>query len=100
MTMEAYDIVSTWRLTTTRGTAGDQLHRALLGALLRATEAYYARGDNRDALFDSARASCGEASMALWALVRDRRVKSEPVETVRLLLCRAMQMLTGLIRRK
>jgi len=98
--MEAYDLVCTGQLTTTRGTAGDPLHRALLGAVLRATEAYSARGDNRGALFDSARASSGEASMALWALAKDRKVTSDAAGTVRLRLCRAVQMLTGLTRRK
>ena len=65
----AYQTVSAWHgVSWSRGTSGDQLKRALSGALLRYTEGYYADGGNKTTLWKSARASCGEAASAVRIL--------------------------------
>ncbi len=81
-----------------RGTPGDQLKRALSGALLRYSEGYYASGGNKSALWQSARASCGESATAVRVLAIDGKVSSAEALRVRALLNRGMQMLGRLLR--
>ena len=81
-----------------RGTTGDQLKRALGGALLRYTEGYYADGGNKTTLWRSARASCGEAATAVHVLALDGRISKQEATRVRGLLSRAMRMLARLLR--
>ena len=81
-----------------RGTSGDQLKRALSGALLRYTEGYYADGGNKTTLWKSARASCGEAATAVQILAMDGSVPANDAIQVRELLSRAMRMFTRLLR--
>ncbi len=68
----AYRTGTSWQgVSWSRGTTGDQLRRALSGAVLRYTEGYYADGGNKTSLWKSARASCGEASAAIQLLAID-----------------------------
>ena len=66
--------------------------------MLRYTEGYYANGGNKSALWQSARASCGEAAAAVRVLAIDGRVADDEANRVRALLSRAMQMLARLLR--
>jgi hypothetical protein len=98
---DAYRAVTGWQgVAWSRGTPGDQLKRALSGALLRYTEGFYATGGNKSALWESARASCGEAAAAVQVLVLDGRVSSEEARRVRWLLSRSMRMLSPLLHPK
>ncbi len=86
---EAYRTVTSWQgVAWSRGTRGDQLKRALSGALLRYTEGYYATGGNKPALWESARASCGRSATAVRVLVLDGRVSGAEALRVRALLNR------------
>ena len=86
---EAYKTVVAWQgVSWSRGTTGDQLKRALSGALLRYTEGYYAEGGNKAALWRSSRASCGEAAAAIRLLALDRVVSGSEAKAVRGLLAR------------
>lgn len=96
---EAYRLAATWQsVSWARGTTGDQLKRALSGALLRYTEGYYADGGNKTTLWKSARASCGEAATAVQLLAMDGSVPQADAIQVRDLLSRAMRMFTRLLR--
>ena len=95
----AYRVVAAWQgVSWARATTGDQLKRALSGALLRYTEGYYADGGNKTTLWKSARASCGEAATAVQVLVIDGSVSQSEAAEVRDLLSRAMRMFTRLLR--
>jgi hypothetical protein len=95
----AYRTVTAWQgVSWARGTTGDQLKRALSGALLRYTEGYYADGGNKNSLWKSARASCGEAATAVQVLSMDGTVPRQEAMRVRDLLSRAMRMFTRLLR--
>jgi hypothetical protein len=95
----AYQAVTAWQgVSWSRGTTGDQLKRALSGALLRYTEGYYADGGNKTTLWKSARASCGEAASAVRLLWIDGVVPQGEAIHVRQLLSRAMRMFTRLLR--
>ena len=67
--------------------------------MLRYTEGFYADGGNKDSLWRSARASCGEAAAAVQLLSIDGRVTHTDAREVRALLTRTMQMLARLISR-
>jgi hypothetical protein len=96
---EAYRIVAAWQgVSWARGTTGDQLKRALSGALLRYTEGYYADGGNKTSLWKSARASCGEAATAVQLLSMDGSVPRKEAVRARDLLSRSMRMFTRLLR--
>jgi hypothetical protein len=96
---EAYRMAAAWQgVSWARGTLGDQLKRALSGALLRYTEGYYADGGNKTTLWKSARASCGEAATAVQILGIDGSVPRNDAIRVRELLSRAMRMFTRLLR--
>ena len=92
----AYHTVRSWQgISWSRGT-GDQLQRALSGAILRYSEGYYADGGNKSSLWRSARASIGEAATAIQILAVEGRVPAAQAAHVRSLLSRAMRMLAGL----
>lgn len=94
----AYRTVRSWQgISWSRGT-GDQLQRALSGAILRYTEGYYADGGNKASLWRSARASIGEAATAVHILAVEGRAPRVEAEKVRSLLARAMQMLARLLQ--
>jgi hypothetical protein len=96
---DAYQTAAAWQgVSWTRGTSGEQLKRALSGALLRYTEGYYADGGNKTTLWKSARASCGEAATAVQILAMDGSVPKKDAVQVRDLLSRAMRMFTRLLR--
>ena len=96
---EAYRMAAAWQgVSWARGTCGDQLKRALSGALLRYTEGYYADGGNQTTLWKSARASCGEAATAVQILAMDGSVPQNDAIHARDLLSRAMRMFTRLLR--
>ena len=96
---QAYEIVASWQgVSWSRGTTGDQLKRALSGAILRYTEGYYANGGNKAALWKSSRASCGEAAGAVRLLAMDGVAPAAEAGSVRELLARAMRMLARLLR--
>ena len=96
---QAYETVAAWQgISWSRGTTGDQLKRALSGALLRYTEGYYASGGNKAALWNSSRASCGEAASAVRILAVDGVAPAAEAAKVRQLLARAMRMLARLLR--
>ena len=98
---EAYRIVARWQgVSWARGTHGDQLKRALGGALLRYTEGYYADGGNKVSLWKSARASCGEAATAVQILAMDGSAPRKEAVKVRDLLSRSMRMFARLLRPK
>ena len=95
----AYRAVTAWQgVSWSRGTTGDQLKRALSGAILRYAEGYYADGGNKRVLWKSARASCGEAATAVRVLAIEGRAPEEEAAEARRLLSRAMRMLARLIR--
>jgi hypothetical protein len=95
----AYRTVASWQgVSWSRGTIGDQLKRALSGALLRYTEGYYANGGNKAVLWKSARASCGEAAAAVQVLAIDSTVPPSEAVLVRQQLGRSMRMLARLLR--
>ena len=94
----AYRIVSGWQgVAWSRGTVGDQLKRALSGAILRYTEGYYADGGTKLSLWKSARGSCGEAAAAVSLLAFEGRIPGVEATEVRSLLGRAMRMLARLV---
>ena len=94
----AYQMVRSWQgISWSRGT-GDQLQRALSGAILRYTEGYYADCGNKASLWRSARASIGEAATAVHILAVEGRAPGTEADEVRSLLSRAMQMLARLLR--
>jgi len=94
----AYQTVRAWQgISWSRGT-GDQLQRALSGAILRYSEGYYADGGNKAALWRSARASIGEAATAVHILAVEGRAPHTEAVEVRSLLSRAMQMLARLLQ--
>ena len=94
----AYQTVRSWQgISWSRGT-GDQLQRALSGAILRYTEGYYADGGNKASLWRSARASIGEAATAVHILAVEGRAPDAEAAEVRSLLSRAMQMLARLLQ--
>ncbi|MBI4701071.1 MAG: hypothetical protein HY744_07925 [Deltaproteobacteria bacterium] len=96
----AYEAVMRWPgVAFSRGSAGDQLKRALGSALCRYAEGYYAQGGNQSSLWASARASCGEAATAVLVLQLEWRVSAPQAGEVRELLARAMSMLSRLSRR-
>jgi hypothetical protein len=96
---QAYRVAAAWQgVSWARGTTGDQLKRALSGALLRYTEGYYADGGNETTLWKSARASCGETATAVQILALDGLVSRNDAIHVRDLLSRAMRMFTRLLR--
>lgn len=96
----AYAEVTAWQgLPTSRGSTGDQLRRALTGALLRYTEGFYAQAGHQAALWSSSRGSCGESAAAIAALAIEGRVPRTDAEAVRLMLARAMRMLWRLSHR-
>ncbi|MBI4705474.1 MAG: hypothetical protein HY744_30635 [Deltaproteobacteria bacterium] len=98
--LAAYEAVMRWPgVAFSRGTAGDQLKRALGSALGRYAEGYYAQGGNQASLWSSARASCGESATAVLVLGLERRVSAAQAAEVRELLGRAMCMLSRLSRR-
>ncbi|MBI4705894.1 MAG: hypothetical protein HY744_32785, partial [Deltaproteobacteria bacterium] len=98
--LAAYEAVMRWPgVAISRGTAGDQLKRALGSALCRYAEGYYAQGGNQASLWSSARASCGESATAALVLGLERRVSAAQAAEVRELLGRAMCMLSRLSRR-
>ncbi|MCP4640965.1 MAG: hypothetical protein GY851_11050 [bacterium] len=98
---EAYRLIAAWQgVSWSRGTTGDQLKRALSGALLRYAEGYYADGGNKASLWKSARASCGEAAAAVQILTLDGIVPQGEAIRVRELLSRAMRMFARLLRPK
>ena len=94
----AYQTVRSWQgISWSRGT-GDQLQRALSGAILRYSEGYYADGGNKAALWRSARASVGEAATAVHILAVEGRAPRTEAAEVRCLLSRVMQMLARLLQ--
>ena len=96
----AYQTVRSWQgISWSRGT-GDQLQRALSGAILRYSEGYYADGGNRNkaTLWRSARASIGEAATAIHILAVEGRAPRNDAVEVRSLLSRAMHMLARLLQ--
>lgn len=96
----AYEAVMGWPgVAFSRGSAGAELERALASALCRYAEGYYAQGGNQTSLWQSARASCGEAATAALVLQLERRVSAAQAAQVRELLGRAMCMLSRLARR-
>ena len=96
----AYQTVASWPISFARGTAGDQLKRAAMSALLRYAEGFYAQGGCQAAHWIAARASAGEAGAAVLSVVLERRIGTADAEAVRLQFARAMSMLHGLSRRK
>ena len=96
---KAYRMAAGWQgVSWARGTSGDQLKRALSGALLRYTEGYYADGGNKTTLWKSARASCGEAATAVQILALDGSVPANEAAQAREFLSRAMRMFARLLR--
>ena len=94
----AYQTVRSWQgISWSRGT-GDQLQRALSGAILRYSEGYYADGGNKATLWRSARASIGEAATAIHILAVEGRAPRNDAVEVRSLLSRAMHMLAWLLQ--
>lgn len=94
----AYQTVRSWQgISWSRGT-GDQLQRALSGAILRYSEGYYADGGNKATLWRSARASIGEAATAIHILAVEGRAPRNDAVEVRSLLSRAMHMLARLLQ--
>lgn len=98
---QAFQIIARWTgVPVSRGTTGDQLHRAMTGAILRYTEGFYAQAGNQAALWSGSRSSCGEAASAIDTLVIEGRVPRGQAHDARALLCRAMRMLWGLCHRR
>ena len=95
----AYQAVASWPVSFAKGTAGDQLKRAAMSALLRYAEGFYAQGGCQTAHWVAARASAGEAGAAALSLVLERRISAADAEAARLLFARAMSMLHRLSRR-
>ena len=95
---EAYAAVIAWKIPWSRGTLGDQLERALTGALLQYTEGYYADDGNRANHLRHARASAGEAACAVDLLVVRRLAGAADAHAVRQRLATAMRILSRLIR--
>ncbi|MBI4820401.1 MAG: four helix bundle protein [Deltaproteobacteria bacterium] len=95
---EAYRATASWpSVSWAKGGTGDQLRRSASSAILRYTEGYYADGGNKAALWNGARASCGEAAAAVRLLVIDGKVPTEEAARARELFGRAMQMLMRLL---
>ena len=95
---DAYTAVVGWKIQWSRGTLGDQLDRALSGALLQYAEGYYADDGNRANHFRRARASAGEAACAVDLLLVKQLVGAADAHAVRLRLAEAMRILFRLIR--